>query len=177
MTAADPAGRSDLRLRRASTPDWPMIRRWLGRPDVIRWWGPKATTEAEVMLAMGSDHAICRIIEVDGAPVGYGHALDAGMQGWPLPPELPPGSWHIDVFVAAPVQRGRGVGARAVQLIRDEVFATTLAPAVCVHVGVGNERAVRAYEKAGLSWRCVVRDPVIGAAWLMLAERPQLERR
>lgn len=173
---------ANVRLRPATDNDWPMIRRWLAQPEVIRWWGPKATTEAEVMLAMGTPQALCRIIEArdeaaggtgarSWASVGYAHALDAGLMGGPMPPELPVGAWEIDLFVASPAHRGRGVGAQGIELIRDEVFGTTLALAVCVFVGVGNEKAVRAYEQAGFRWRAVVRDPVMGPEWVMLRER------
>ncbi len=169
---AGPEDVPNVKLRTATENDWPMIRRWLARPDIVRWWGPKATTEAEVMLALSTEHAICCIIEADGMPVGYAHALDAGLWGEPLPKELPVGSWDIDLFVASPEHRGRGVGALALQLATREVFSTTLAVAACVFVAVANERAVRAYESAGFRWRAVVRDPVKGPEWLMIAERP-----
>ena len=60
----------------------------------------------------------------------------------------------------------------ALELLRDEVFGTTLAVAVCIFTAIGHERAVRACEKAGFRWRAVVRDPVLGPEWLMLSERP-----
>jgi RimJ/RimL family protein N-acetyltransferase len=172
----DDDSRQSVRLRLATDADWHVIRRWLAEPDIIRWWGPKATTEAEVMIALASPQAICRIIECDGTPVGYGHALDAGNWGEPLPPGLDPGTWDIDLFVASPAHRGRGVGVRALELMRDEIFSTTLAPAACVFVTVGNEHAVRAYERAGFHWRSVVRDKVKGPEWLMIAERPARTR-
>lgn len=164
---------SSIRLRPAREDDWGMIRRWLARPEIVRWWGPKATTEAEVMLAMDCPQAICRIIEVDGAAAGYAHALDAGLLGEQLPKELPAGAWTIDLFVAAPEHRGKGVGAAALALIRDEVFTTTLAIEAAVFVAITNERTVRAYEGAGFRWRAVVQDPVMGPEWLLVAERPQ----
>ncbi len=171
-----------VRLRPATEADWPMVRRWLAQPEVIRWWGPKTTTEAEVMLAMSSTAAVCRIIEaVDDAgrpvPVGYAHAIDAGSTGSPLPAELPAGTYEIELFVASADHRGRGVGAMALELIREEVFTTTLAVAACAFIAVGNEKAVRAYEQAGFAWRAIVRDPVMGAEWVMLAERPNSGRR
>lgn len=160
-----------VRLRSATAADWSLIRNWLAEPDIIRWWGPKATTEAEVMIALSSPHAICRIIDCEGSPVGYGHALDAGNWGEPLPPGIEPGTWDVDLFVASPAHRGRGVGVRALELLREEIFATTLAPAACVLVAVGNENTVRAYERAGFKWRSVVRDKVKGPEWVMVAER------
>ena len=184
MTPSTPSSPDAVRLRRATLEDWPMIRRWLGQPEVIRWWGPRATTEAEVMLAIGTPQAICRIIEapapaLPGAPaadsrwlaVGYAHALDAGLVGPPRLDVLPPGSWQVDVFVASAEHRGRGIGGMALLLIRDEVFETTLALAAAAYVAVGNEKAVRAYEQAGFKWRAIARDPDRGAEWLMLADR------
>jgi aminoglycoside 6'-N-acetyltransferase len=136
------------------------------------------------MLAMGTPQAICRIIEAPapaqpGAPaagsrwlaVGYAHALDAVLVGPPRLDVLPPGSWQVDVFVASPEHRGRGIGGMALLLIRDEVFDTTLALAAAAYVSVGNEKAVRAYEQAGFKWRAIARDAVRGAEWLMLADR------
>ena len=162
-----------VRLRTASTADWPLIRRWLGEPGIVRWWGPKATSEAVVLLALGSEHAICRMIEADGADVGYAQALDIASSGEALPAGIEPGTWDIDLFIASPAHRNRGIGARALELIRDEVFSTTLAVAASMLVPVANERAVRACEKAGFRWRGVERDPALGALWVMAAERPR----
>ena len=161
----------DVRLRAATDADWPLLRSWLGRPDIERWWGPKASSEAAIIVAMSSAHALCRIIEADGRAVGYVHALDATLWGEELPAELAPGTWDIDLFIASPEHRNRGVGARALQLIRDEVFSTTLAVAVCIFVPLAGERAVRAYEKAGFRWRRVWNEPGAGPSWFMTAER------
>lgn len=193
MTMPHTMPSDEVRLRCASIEDWPMIRRWLGQPEVIRWWGPRATTEAEVMLAMGTAQAICRIIEINevieplasGAepdpavaldvrytPIGYAHAIDAGLAGPPRLDVLASGTWQIDLFVASAEHRGRGIGGVVLKAMRDEVFETTLAVAAAAFVAVGNEKAVRAYEQAGFKWRAIARDANRGADWLMLAERP-----
>jgi len=162
-----------VRLRPVSSADQPVIRAWLARPDIEAWWGPKASTQAEVTLATGSVHAICRMIEADGQAVGYGHAVDATVWGDALPDDLEPGTWDLDLFIASEAHRNRGIGARALALLKEEVFATTLAVAVCVFPSIANERAVRAYEKAGFRWKRVWHDPVAGPSWFMVAERPR----
>jgi aminoglycoside 6'-N-acetyltransferase len=167
-----PAAIQNVQLRPATTSDLPLVRSWLARPDIETWWGPKASTEAEVTLAMGSAHAICRIVEADGAAVGYGHAVDATVWGDELPRDLEPGTWDLDLFIASEAHRNRGIGARALALLKEEVFATTLAIAVCVFPSIANERAVRAYEKAGFRWKRVWDDPISGPSWFMVAERP-----
>ena len=125
---------------------------------------------------MGSGHAICRVIEVAAVAgtwqsVGYAHALDFGLAGNNKAANIAAGTWHIELFVASPEHRGRGIGAVAVAMIRDELFATTLALAAVAYVAIGNEKAVRAYEQAGFRWQTISRDATRGPEWLMLATR------
>ena len=163
----------NMRLRPAVFSDWPLIRSWLARPDIQRWWGPQASAEAEVLLALGSTHAICRIIEVDDTAIGYAHAVDATLWGEELPEDLAPGSWDLDIFIASEDHRGQGVGAEALGLLKQEVFGSTLAVAVCVFASIENEAVVRAYEKAGFRWQRVWHDPAGGKSeWFMVAQRP-----
>ena len=162
-----------VRLRPAGRPDWDLIRGWLARQDIQDWWGPLAATEAEVNMALSSAHALCRIIEANGEPVGYAHAVDATLWGESLPQDLEPGTWDLDLFIASEEHRGRGVGQAALALLKDEVFACTLAVAVCVFPSVKNERAVRAYEKAGFRWKRIWNDPQAGPSWFMVAVRPR----
>lgn len=163
-----------IALSPATDEHWPLIRGWLAKRSVQDWWGPQATIEAEVMMAMASPHAICRIISSDGERVGYAHAFDAALWGENLPDGIAPGTWDLDLFIASERHRGRGIGQRALDLLKQEVFATTLAMAVCVFPSIANERAVRAYEKAGFTWRSLIDDPVNGPSWFMVAERPRL---
>ena len=168
-----PGESESVRLRPARRTDWDLIRGWLARPDIEAWWGPRSATEAEVNIAINSGHALCRIIEAGGVAVGYAHAVDATMWGDELPQDLAPGTWDLDLFIASEEHRGRGVGQAALSQLKDEVFGTTLATAVCVFPSIRNERAVRAYERAGFRWQRIWNDPHMGPSWFMLAERPR----
>lgn len=161
-----------VHLRPATRRDAGLIRTWLMLSDIQDWWGPLSSTEAEVNIALSSEHAICRVIECDGVPVGYCHAVDAAVWGDDLPDELEPGTWDLDLFVASESYRGRGIGQIALASLKDEVFATTFAVAVCVFPSIRNERAVRAYEKAGFRWQRIWNDPHAGPSWFMVARRP-----
>ncbi len=86
-------------------------------------------------------HALCRIIEAGGAPVGYAHAVDATMWGEELPQDLEPGTWDLDLFIASEEHRGKGVGQAALALLKDEVF--------CDHVRGGGLRLSLGQERAG----------------------------
>lgn len=148
-----------------------MIRRWLADPEIEAWWGSRASVEAEIALAMDSPSALCRIIEDAGQAIGYGHAVDSGLWAATLPAEIPPGCWDLDIFIGSTSHRD--VGARAIDLLVQEVFATTLAVACCIMTSVKNEVAVRTYEHAGFRWATVWNDPVIGPSWVLLQERPR----
>ena len=163
---------SRVSLRPAVRADWDLIRGWLERPDIQEWWGPLSATEAEVNVALSSEHALCRIILAGGTPVGYAHAVDATLWGEALPQDLQAGTWDLDLFIASEELRGKGVGQAALAQLKDEVFASTLALAVCVFPSIRNERAVRAYERAGFRWKRIWNDPHAGHSWFMVAERP-----
>ncbi|MCP4781326.1 MAG: GNAT family N-acetyltransferase [Hyphomicrobium sp.] len=167
------ASNAEVSLRPASRSDWDLICGWLVRDDTQEWWGPVSATETEVNMALRTEHGLCRIIEAGGAPVGYAHAVDATIWGDDLPQDLAPGTWDLDLFIASEDHRGKGVGQAALSLLKDEVFATTLAVAVCVFPSIRNERAVRAYEKAGFQWQRIWNDPYMGPSWFMIAKRPQ----
>ena len=66
----------------------------------------------------------------------------------------------------------KGFAHAALDLLTEEVFATTLAVACSAVVSIRNEAAVRAYERAGFRWQRVWQDPLFGPCWLMLLERP-----
>ena len=152
-------------LRPVTDGDRFRLRRWLAEPHVIQWWGSKAAAEASLALAAQTPSAIARIIEYDGAAIGYVQALDLADR------RLPPLTWIADVFIGTASHRGHGHGAQALVRLRAEVFATTLASALAVRVPVRNERQVRAIEKAGFRWRSVAPDTVLGPCWLMVAAR------
>ena len=135
-------------------------------------WGSAAAADAAVALALDSDAALCRMISLAGEPIGYAQGMDVAALGGALPQSLPAGTYDCDVFIGVETQRGKGFGQRALSMLADEVFATTLAVACSVVVSIRNETAVRGYEKAGFRWREVWNDPIDGPSWVMLRERP-----
>lgn len=161
-----------LVLRPATRADLDLIRKWLRQPDIEAWWGPAGATAAEVQIAMQSSASLCRMIEADGVPVGYCHAIDATLWGEDLPDDLEPGTWDLDIFIASAAHRGQGIGLKALEMLKSEVFSTTLATAVCVFASIRNEAAVRAYEAAGFRWQRIWNDSAVGPSWFMVARRP-----
>jgi aminoglycoside 6'-N-acetyltransferase len=166
-----------MHLRSALPEDRFRIRRWLADPQVQAWWGNAASAEAEITLAMASEASLCRIIEADGVPIGYAHAVEIGLWGEHRPDALPAGTWDIDLFIASAEHRRRDVAQAALALLVEEVFTTRLAVACCAVVSVRNEAAARAYERTGFRWTRIWQDPIDGPCWLMLRERPDPQAR
>ncbi len=168
--------KSAVSLRPALAEDRFRIRRWLADPEVEAWWGNAASAEAEINMAMSSAAALCRIVESEGAPIGYAHALEIGLWADERPAELEPGTWHISYFLSTNFRsgqhRGPDLGSAVVALLAAEVFATTLAVACSGVVSIRNEAAARAYERAGFRWQQIWSDRLLGPSWLMLKERP-----
>ena len=101
----------EIAIRPATGADWAVIRGWLRLPEIQRWWGTAASTEAEVRLVMETESAMARMVIAAGRPVGYAHAIDAQHWGSGLPETMPAGTWDIDCFIADPEWRGRGGGS------------------------------------------------------------------
>ncbi len=171
---AESTRKPHIHLHPATPEDRFRIRRWLAEPEIQAWWGNAASAEAEINLALASETALCRMIECDGAPIGYAQAVEVALWSGVAPAEVAAGTWDVDLFIASAEHRGRGLGAAALELLVAEVFATTLAVACCGLVSVRNEGAARAYERAGFRWQRIWNDPLFGPSWLMLKERPSL---
>ena len=166
--------KSAVSLRPALAEDRFRIRRWLADPEVEAWWGNAASAEAEINMAMSSAAALCRIVESEGAPVGYAHA--AGDRAVGRGSARRAGARHLahQLFPQPPAD---SIAAPAsdrpsLALLAEEVFATTLAVACSGVVSIRNEAAARAYERAGFRWQQIWSDRLLGPSWLMLKERP-----
>ncbi len=137
----------DVRLEPLDRAGRELLRGWLRRPTVSRWWGDPADSFAAVTRQPASDQAL---ISVAGLPVGYllwrrldpAEVAEAGLA------DLPSDHMDLDILIGEPEWMGRGVGPMALQMILARLGAEG-----CSSVGVGtdlaNARAVRAFEKAG----------------------------
>ena len=149
--------------------DTPLLASWLRRPHVSRWWGDprKALEDVSRPPARGGE----ALIAVDGVPVGYvrwqvptREELDAaGLH------ELPDDVVDIDVAIGEADLLGRGIGPRALSILRDRLARDGVS-IIMLATSVDNARAVRAYEKAGFVRRRQFVDNDGGSYWLMVSE-------
>jgi hypothetical protein len=162
----------DIMLEPPSGADWERVRAWLRQPAIQAWWGGIGAAEAEIAIAAESPSALCRVIHADGAPIGYGQAIDADLVRSTQTDGLPPGTYVATLFIADLAHRRRGAGELALAALTREVFASTLAVACATVVPLRYEAAVRAAERCGYRWTAMRDDGAGGQSWLMVRERP-----
>ena len=138
--------------------DLPLAARWLKTPEVIRWWGDP---EHELtVLTQDLDEPSMRpwIVEYRGRPFAYVQAYPVG--AWPRVhlKHLCANAQMIDAFVGEADMLGQGHGSaflrELAQMLIDEG-----SPAVAIDPAAKNERARRAYARAGFEG-----DKIVNAA-------------
>lgn len=148
--------------------DYPLLRRWLAEPHVRAWWGDPEEEIAmidEDIDAMGQGGPTdMRIVRHEGRPFAY--VQDYLAHHWEMPHyrDFPEGTRAVDTFLGEPAMLGRGHAARYLRQRAGELLAAG-APAVVIDPDPANERAVRAYRRAGFQGDRIVPcedgDPVI----------------
>lgn len=116
---------SDLRFkfRPLGDGDLDMMHRWLNEPAVVRWWEGEDVSVSAVRADYGSTREDTEtehwIAELDGKPVGWiccWPVLSGLDEAGPwLKHGLPDTAAGIDYLVAAPDQRGKGVGSAMIR--------------------------------------------------------------
>lgn len=126
-------------LRRATESDVDLLVRWHDDPDVARYWDDETFTDEQVRERLHRPDVDPYIVEAAGVPVGYAQVC----------PETE-GSGGIDMFLV-PGARGFGYGPDAARALatylRDQCGWTD----ITVDPYSWNERAIRAWERAGFA--------------------------
>lgn len=139
--------------------DHELISRWRSEPHVHEWWDPddppltpEGAAEQYGPRARGDEPTTACIVELEGRPIGYLQFYR--WLTWPeanqeLDIRADPDTFGIDLFIGEPDLIGRGVGSRLVELICHHLETNLGASWVALTTETTNERAQRAYEKAG----------------------------
>ena len=167
---------SGLVFRPLRPTDLPTLHEWLTRPHVAEWWQPTPSF-AELEAEFGEHFAGISgvtpyIVLSDGSPIGYIQSYTAmgSGDGW-WTDERDPGVRGIDQFLANAEDLGRGLGSLMVRTFVDGLFADPEVITVQTDPSPENNRAIRAYAKAGFRPLREVDTPD-GRALLMIRERP-----
>lgn len=137
------------RFRTVVEQDLALLRRWLGTPEVARWWGAP-DEEVRQMRAGLADPAVAMwLVEHQGRPFAYIQDYDLEAS-WPDHPwiAVPRATRGIDQLIGEPDMLGRGHGPAFIRLFTDRLFSAGT-PCVVTDPHPDNLRARRAYEKVG----------------------------
>mgnify|MGYP001492128745 CR=1 FL=1 len=146
--------------RRLGEPDLPLLRRWLQRPHVARWWNHETSPEAVERdfgpAVRGEEPAEDWLALLDGRP--FGLVQRCFLADYPeyvaeLAPvaDVPRGAVTLDYLIGDPELTGRGLGPRMLaSFLRRTWEDLPGASAVIVPVVAANRASWRALEKAGL---------------------------
>jgi aminoglycoside 6'-N-acetyltransferase len=145
------------------------LRDWLCQPHVAQWWGDPQQQLANLLRRPRETHAV---VVADGVPVGY--------LCWQRPPQdeleaagltdLPEDLVDIDILIGEPEVVGQGVGPSALGLLLARLRADPLVSFAGVGTSVSNERAIRAFGKAGFRPFREFQDPESGPCRYMVVE-------
>jgi aminoglycoside 6'-N-acetyltransferase len=155
-------------FRPMTAEDLPLVRRWLGHPHVIEWWGDTEEQFALVSEDLLSPAMDQFIVAVDDRPISYLQCYDPA--AWPEGGlgMHPAGTRGIDQFIGEAELLGRGHGSAFIRHFTEGLFSAGT-PRVVTDPSPANRRAIRAYEKAGF-----VRDRIVdtpeGTALLMVRD-------
>ena len=152
-------------FRPMSSGDLAMVRRWLETPDVVRWWGQP---DEQYRLVSGDlDHPDMNqfIVALDGQPFGYLQCYGLSTWNGGLGSH-PPNTRGIDLFIGEPGMIGRGHGSGFIRQFVDSLLKSGT-PRVVTDPDPDNDRAIRAYAKAGFQRERLVDTPD-GPALLMV---------
>ena len=150
-------------VRPANAADAELLAAWHADPDVARYWDDETFTVAEIHERLARDDVDAWIVEEHGEPVGYVQTWREGRAG------------GVDGFLV-PHARGRGLMPDAGRALARHLLDTGW-DEVTVDPYAWNERAVRAWEKAGFAE--VSRHPPDDehtAEWILMRFAATLER-
>ncbi|WP_434619284.1 GNAT family N-acetyltransferase [Tabrizicola sp. M-4] len=137
------------RLTRA---EYPLMRGWLAQPHVRAWWGDPEDEIAMIDEDIDTGPTDMRLVALAGQPFAY--VQDYPAHHWPMPhyADFPDGTRAVDTFLGDPAFLGRGHAARYLRQRCGELLAEGVT-AVVIDPSPDNERAVRAYRRAGFTPR------------------------
>jgi len=133
------------RLTRA---DYPLLRAWLAQPHVRAWWGDPEEEIALIEEDIDAGPTDMRLVTQAGHPFAYVQDYPAHHWGAPQFAAYPPGTRGMDTFLGDPAWLGQGHAPRYLHQ-RCMALVAEGATAVVIDPSPDNERAVRAYRRAG----------------------------
>ena len=142
-----------IEFRPLTEDDFPLLRDWLQRDHVRRWWrDPIEETVEECRAAIeGREPTAYYVIVLDARPAGMIQTyLASDYPDWEEIVQVGDGVAGVDLLIGEADMVGRGLGPRILaEFVRGVVFADPGTTAVVATVEEPNRPSWRAFEKAG----------------------------
>ena len=154
----------EISFERLTRADLPLLHRWLNSAEVALFYGVgddnhKNPTMDEVIEEYKENFVPdpknqAFIIHLAGRPVGYIQCYRLGdYPDYAKELDEDPDAWAIDIFIGEDDVRERGIGSRAIErLVKEQIFSRPAVTTCFISPDPENERAKRAYEKAGFRY-------------------------
>ncbi|MCA0269258.1 MAG: acetyltransferase [Bacteroidetes bacterium] len=136
-------------LRPATLDDLPLLKRWDVDPDVRAATGIDDDNDWDWEDSFALDGYDTFLAEVDGRPLGVVQILDPHRDATVYWGAMPPGFRALDLWIGAPEDRGRGLGAEMLRLAVERCFADPTVHTILLDPLESNDRACRFYEREG----------------------------
>jgi aminoglycoside 6'-N-acetyltransferase len=159
-------------FRPMTNEDLPLMRCWLMAPHVARWWGEPDEAIEEIRQAISEASTHPFIILIDGRPSGYIQSYDIHAESDHPYRDQPRGTVGIDLSLGEEHLLGRGHGPRIITAFVNRLFIQG-APRVVIDPAPDNNRAIRAYQKAGFCPLGQRTTPEYGPALIMARDALQ----
>ena len=137
-----------LHLRRATSADAPLLRRWDREPHLLAAKGDD-DWEWESELGRELDWREHLVAEVDGTPIGFLQIIDPAREETRYWGNVPSGLRAIDIWIGESACLGKGYGTRLMREAIGRCFADPSVRAILIDPLAGNVRAQRFYQRLG----------------------------
>jgi aminoglycoside 6'-N-acetyltransferase len=145
-----------IHFRRLELADLGLVREWLSREHVKRWWtepSPDEVVEHYGPAIEGREPTDLYVIQMDEEPIGFIQTyLATDHPDWERIIQVGKGVAGVDLFIGEPEFLGRGIGTRALtRFVEDIVFDRPTTRACVADPDAENVVSLLIFEKAGFS--------------------------
>lgn len=155
----------DWTFRKLKRGDFPLLFKWMNGEEVKRWYTKGSITLARIEekylpCVMGNSPKLTMLAYVEEEPIGFVQAY--ALHHYPAYADQVgiPDSVGIDLFIGETNRMNRGLGSQMLKAFVEEVLPLYFSEGIAV-IGPEpeNQRAIRAYEKAGFCFFRQIENP------------------
>ncbi len=131
--------------------DVALLTQWDEDPDVAAALGGRSADWYDWPAELGRNVAWRELLiaEEDGRAVGFMQLADAAEEESHYWGDVAPGTWSLDIWIGAPDDRGRGLGAEIMQVAMRRIFEHHGATTIVIDRRSDNTRAIAFYGRLG----------------------------